>query len=259
MFPVYDENGGKRSRSKPWVMWILVALNVAVAIFLGLLPELFVSAIAYQYGVTPGFLSGQVNFDPTELAVRPEFTLLTYSFIHAKWSHLASNMLVLWVFGDNVERATGHVRFLLFYLLCQIAGALTHVVSDPTSLVPSIGASAAVSGVVGAYLLVRPGARVVVLVLGVMTVNLRAYLVIVGWLLWQLGEFYWTAGQSSVAYWGHFGGFVAGLLLIVPLRRPGVRILNVVSAEEAAIMGRGYLGRLRAKARDLAVRTRSLL
>lgn len=237
MFPVYDENGGRRSLSRPWVTWILVAINVANAILLGLLPDWFVSAIAYQYGVTPGFLSGRVSFDPTEFVIRPEWTLLTYSFIHAKWSHLASNMLVLWVFGDNVERATGHMRFLLFYFLCQIAGALAHVVSDPASLVPSIGASAAVSGVVGAYLLVRPSARVVMLILGVMTINLRAYFVIIGWALWQFGEFYWTGAQSDVAYWGHFGGFVAGLLLIIPLRRPGVRVLNAQHVTEALANG----------------------
>jgi membrane associated rhomboid family serine protease len=226
MFPVYDENGVRYSEFRPWVTWTLVATNTLITLFLGLLPGLFVTAIAYQLGVVPVVVTGSVSADEAGLVIRPELTLLTYGFIHAKWSHLASNMLVLWVFGDNIERATGHLRFLLFYLLCQLAGALAHVVSDPGSYVPAIGASAAVSGVVAAYLLVRPRARVVMLVLGVMTINFPAYWVIGGWLFWQLAEFLISRADSNVAYLGHFGGFVAGLMLILPLRRPGVRILG---------------------------------
>ncbi len=225
MFPVYDENGVGYSDFRPWVTWSLVGINVLITIFLGFLPALFVTAIAYQFGIVPAYIAG-TNPEAAELIIRPELTLLTYGFIHAKWSHLASNMLVLSVFGDNIEKATGHFRFLLFYFLCQIAGGLVHILSDPGSLVPSIGASAAVSGVVAAYLLVRPQARVVMLVLGVMTVNFRAYWVIAGWLIWQLGEFLIYRNDSDVAYWGHFGGFIAGLILIVPMRRPGVRLFG---------------------------------
>jgi membrane associated rhomboid family serine protease len=226
MFPVYDENGLRSSDFRPWATWSIVAVNTLITILLGLLPGIFVTAIVYQLGVVPAFVVGSVSVDETGLVVRPELTLLTHSFIHAKWSHLAANMLVLWVFGDNVERATGHLRFLIFYFLCQLAGALAHILSDPASFVPTIGASAAVSGVVAAYLLVRPQARVVMLVLGVMTINFPAYWVIGGWLAWQLAEFLISGADSNVAYLGHFGGFVAGLMLILPLRRPGVRILG---------------------------------
>jgi len=206
--------------------WSLVAINTLITVFLSFLPTIFANAIASQFAIVPAFISGSANPDSTELLIRPWLTLLTYGFIHVKWSHLASNMLVLWVFGDNIEKATGHIRFLLFYFLCQIAGGLTQVVSDPSSLVPSIGASAAVSSIVGGYLLVRPQARVVMLVLGVMTVNFRAYWVIAGWMIWQLAEYLIYQADSNVAYWGHFGGFVTGALLIVLLRRPDVKIFG---------------------------------
>lgn len=240
MFPVYDEKGLRYSDFRPWVTWSIVAINTLIAIVLGLLPGVFVTAIAYQLGVVPVVVTGSVSADEAGLVIRPELTLLTYGFIHAKWSHLASNMLVLWVFGDNIERATGHLRFLLFYLLCQLAGVLAHVLSDPGSVAPAIGASAAVSGVVAAYLLVRPRARVVMLVLGVMTVNFPAYWVIGGWLAWQLAEFLMFRGDTDIAYWGHFGGFVAGLVLILPLRRSGVRILG--ERGPRAVLQAGMIG-----------------
>jgi membrane associated rhomboid family serine protease len=191
-----------------------------------LLPGLFVEIIVHQFGLVPALVTGASSVSADDLLFRPELTLLTYGFVHAKWSHLASNMLVLWVFGDNIEKATGHLRFLLFYFLCQIAGAMAHVVSDPGSLAPSIGASAAVSGVVGAYLLVRPQARVVMLVLGVMTVNFPAYWVIIGWVVTQVAGFWWFGSDASIAYWGHFGGFAAGLLLVVIFKQPNTKILG---------------------------------
>ncbi len=226
MFPVYDENGSRRSVFRAWVTWSIVAVNVLIAIGLGLLPAIFVSIIAYQFGLVPAFLTDPANPDAAELIIRPEFTLLTYGFIHAKWSHLTSNMLVLWVFGDNVEKAIGHLRFLLFYFLCQIAGGIAHVISEPGALGPAIGASAAASGVVAAYLLVRPRARIVMLVLGVMTVNFPAYLVIVGWLLAQLAEFLIYRDETDIAYWGHFGGFIAGVALILLMHRPSVAMFR---------------------------------
>jgi membrane associated rhomboid family serine protease len=226
MIPVYDESGGRLFGFKPWVTWSLVALNTTIALFLALLPGLFVEIIVHQFGLVPALVTGASSIGAEDFLFRPELTLLTYGFIHAKWSHLASNMLVLWVFGDNIEKATGHFRFLLFYLLCQIAGAMAHVVSDPGSLAPAIGASAAVSGVVGAYLLVRPRARVVMLVLGVMTINFPAYWVIIGWFVTQVAGFWWFGSDVSIAYWGHFGGFAAGLLLVVIFKRPNARILG---------------------------------
>lgn len=258
LFPVYDENGLRCTEFRPWVTWIIVATNVLIAILLGLLPAEFFVALAYQFGLVPGFITGQAGSGSADLLVRPELTLLTYGFIHAKWSHLASNMLVLWVFGDNIEKATGHFRFLAFYFLCQIAGGLTHVVSDPASLAPSIGASSGVAGVVAGYLLVRPRARVVMLVLGVMTVNFPAYWVIAGWITWQLVEFLIERSSSNVAYWGHFGGFAMGLLLIVTLRRPGVKILEgwhpAAAWRTGLAMFRRALGRLRVRADALRSR-----
>lgn len=225
VIPVYDEDGTARGGSRAWAVWSLLGINVAVFLLLFLLPAALTLAAAYNLAVVPAALTGAPGVSELGLSVPPAITLLTYTFIHGSWLHLAANMIFLWVLGDDVEIATGHLRFLLFYVLCGIAAVLLHVASDTGSVAPVIGASGAVSGIVGAYLLLRPNARVTVLVLGILTLRLKAYWLIALWIAWQVFNVWWPLVETRTAYWGHIGGFAAGLLLILILRRRGVRVM----------------------------------
>jgi membrane associated rhomboid family serine protease len=139
-------------------------------------------------------------------------------FMHGGWMHLIGNMLYLWIFGDNVEDSMGHARFLVFYLLCGIAAVLAQALPDPSSIVPMVGASGAISGVLGAYLLLYPLARVLVVIpLGfiLQTMRIPAGIVLLLWFgLQLLSNAMQSAGQGGVAFRAHIGGFVAGMILI---------------------------------------------
>lgn len=223
--PVYEEDGRLPPGFRPWVMWGLVAANVLVFIFLAINPAMVVVVLAYHFGTVPAFLTGATSAEEFNLLVPSWVTLATYTFVHPAWFHLAANMIFLWVFGDNVEAATGHLRFLALYVMSGVAGGLAHVVSDTHSEIPLIGASGAVAGIVGAYLLIRPCAAVTVLLLGVITVKLRAYWMLGIWIAWQIIHVTLLRSGDEIAYWSHLGGFVAGLLLMPALRRRGVKLL----------------------------------
>ena len=178
---------------------------------LGLIPgELTHAArLGLRVQLGPGLCT--VNDDPINL-----FTPLTSMFLHGSWSHLLGNCLFLWVFGNNVEDSMGRLRFLIFYLLCGLAGAAAQVLTDPTSPVPMVGASGAISGVLGAYLLLYPRVRVRVLVVWFL-LSLPAYLVLLSWIGLQALNAYASRlnpQASGVAVWAHLGGFAAGLLLV---------------------------------------------
>jgi len=157
----------------------------------------------------------------------PAWTLLTCIFLHGGVGHLLGNMWSLWIFGDNVEDRLGHVRYLLFYLLCGVAASAVHLMSDRNSMIPTVGASGVIAGVMGGYLLMFPKARVDVFFFFVVFFNvvpIPACIVLGLWFAMQLGSGWTTpADQGGVAYWAHAGGFVAGLGLSVPvwLRRGG--------------------------------------
>jgi membrane associated rhomboid family serine protease len=224
VIPVYDENHRTRGM-RPWVMWTILALNVLALLYLLLLPADTVQALAFHFGVVPGFITKAVDTKDYGLLIPPLLTLGTYTFLHGSWLHLAGNMIFLWVFGDNIEAAMGHLRFVLFYLLCGIAGGLAHVASDPSSLVPLVGASGAVSGVLAAYLMLRPMAHVTVLLFGIMTFQIHAYWFLATWIAWQAVNLLLFQG-GEVSYWSHFGGLLAGALLIVVMRTPGVKLFQ---------------------------------
>ncbi len=226
VIPVHDEDGIARRGFRPWVVWSLLFVNVLVFVFLALLSAQALYVIGYNFGVVPALLMRAADTSVIGLLVWPEVTLVTYMFMHASWLHLTANMIFLWVLGDDVEAATGHFRFLAFYLLCGITGALVQVISDPGATAPVIGASAAISGIVGAYLLLRPYARMTVLVLGLITVRLRAYWVIGFWVVWQAVNVWWPLMGSQTAYWSHVGGFVAGLLLVPIMRKKDVALFS---------------------------------
>jgi len=193
----------------------------------------------YSYGFIPAVLLGDAEL-PAELAVLPPFaTLFTSMFLHGGLMHLAGNMIYLWVFGNNIEDNLGHARFLVFYLLCGIAAAFAQALPDPTSEIPMIGASGAISGVLGAYLILFPHARVhVIIPFGFMFLHtIRAGWLLGLWLVFQLlSGVFGDSSQGGVAFWAHVGGFVAGMALILVMRDRSRRLWRGPRAR-----GRSYL------------------
>ena len=176
----------------------------------------------------PAALLGGETLPPALYLVPPTATLFTSMFLHGGFMHLAGNMLYLWIFGNNVEDSMGHVRFVIFYLLCGVAAALAQAWPNPDSTIPMIGASGAISGVLGAYLLLFPRARVLVLIpLGAFSriVYVPAMFVLGFWFVLQLiNTALSEGGQGGVAFGAHIGGFVAGMVLIPLFKHRHVRL-----------------------------------
>jgi membrane associated rhomboid family serine protease len=202
------------ARSFPLVNWLLIAANILLFLVeLSLGPD--AEALTAALGVVPARLLA--NPTPDQLA-----TLVTSMFLHGGWAHVLSNMLALYIFGDNVEDRLGHVGYLIFYLLCGLAAGLTHILFNPTSPVPTIGASGAISGTLGAYFLLFPTARVFTLIpLFILPwfVEIPALFYLGFWFLSQLlnGTLEIVTGAQSyggVAWWAHAGGFITGLVLV---------------------------------------------
>lgn len=215
MFPLKDINP---SRTTPWMTYLLFGTNLAVFAyqlqlrFVG--GEMAYVGFVQKMGLVPEYLLSPSSW--ASLPVAPPLTVFTAMFVHAGVFHVAGNMLYLWVFADNVEDAMGPVRFLLFYLLCGIAAAAAQVAFLPGSGVPMVGASGAIAGVLGAYLVLYPRAQVLTLVfllIFVRVMYLPAVLLLGFWFLLQVISA--TGGSGAgVAWFAHIGGFVAGLLLI---------------------------------------------
>jgi membrane associated rhomboid family serine protease len=212
MLPLKDDI---RVRTRPIVVYGILAANVLVFLYeisLGAALNDFVR----QFGVTPYFL-----FHPS--GIETYLTLFTSMFIHSdSLMHIVGNMLFLWIFADNVEERMGHFKFLLFYFACGIAAALLQSAIDPSSRIPMIGASGAISGVLGAYILLFPKARVLALIpLGFFPrISYLPSFIFLG--LWFLFQFLFgvssIGAKGGVAYFAHIGGFVAGLILALPFR-----------------------------------------
>ncbi len=222
--PIHDANPLKHI-ARPWVAWGIIVANVVVfgLQFAGTFGH--VEEVILSYGLIPSTLFDIVE-RPANLAVVPDsFTIITSAFLHADIWHLGGNMVFLWVFADNIEDALGHLRFLLFYLLCAAGGSLLLVLSDPASQIPTIGASGAVSGVVAAYFLLHPTVRVWVLLFARIPLRLSALWLLGGWLAFQVYAVV-TGGDEGVAWIAHIGGAVAGALLVMVMRRPGVPLFD---------------------------------
>ena len=209
----------------------IIALCIGVFAWQSLLPERAAFEAALSYGVIPAVLFDYRDLPPQLAVIPAEATVFTSMFLHADWLHLGGNMLYLWVFGDNIEDSMGHVRFVAFYLVCGVAAVLAHGLMDPTSTVPLVGASGAISGILGAYLLLHPRVRVITLLLFriPLPLPLPAYIVLGGWILLQVFNLYvgdGMAAEGGTALWAHIGGFVAGVLLIVPMRRKGLKLFD---------------------------------
>jgi membrane associated rhomboid family serine protease len=230
--PLSDDNP-LRFVPYQWVTVGLIAVNVLV--FLAQSVGIGTTA-AGSFGVVPselaqmGILGGAAHGRFDTIGLPEGVTLITYMFFHSDLLHLASNMLFLWVFGDNIEDAVGHVRFLLFYLACGIFSALVHAWMLPGSWVPLIGASGAIAGVIAAYLMLHPHVRVWVLVFRVIPLQISAFWVLGIWIITQVFMLIFTRGDH-VAWSAHVGGLIAGAALIVVARRPGVPLFDLDMAD----------------------------
>ena len=222
--PLHDDNALEQI-PRPYVNWALVALSVAVHALVALVPSGDVGAASAALGIVPSAVQGPEPLQAGQGIVPPAGTLVTYAFLHGGWMHLLGNMLFLWVFGDNIEDAVGHGRYLLFFVLCAAGAGLFHVVMHPGSGTPLIGASGAVAGVVSAYLLLHPRVKVWVLVLKRLPMRLTAAWVLGFWVLFQLGSAVVDTG-NRISWWAHVGGIVVGMVLIVFMRRRGVPLLD---------------------------------
>lgn len=216
MIPLHDDNP---TRHAPFVTVALIVVCALVFLWQTSLVGGARQYAVYAFGAIPAVISGEAHL-PAELERVPAWmTAFTSMFLHGGWMHVIGNMLYLWIFGNNVEDAMGPVRFTVFYAVCGLFALLAHTVPDPASTVPVIGASGAVSGVLGAYLLLYPHARVLVLIpLGIFlhTMRIRAGWVLSGWFLLQLVNSAVASGGGGggVAWGAHVGGFIAGAVLI---------------------------------------------
>ncbi|MDX2308733.1 MAG: rhomboid family intramembrane serine protease [Hyphomicrobium sp.] len=226
--PIHDENTLRRIKA-PYVTYGLIALNVLVLVFqsAGLSEPTIASfgVIPVELFMRAGLISGGVDAVLQTVPVPEQLTLISYMFFHGDWLHLAGNMLFLWVFGDNVEDAMGHVKFLLFYLLCGVFAALTHAAVVPDSANPLIGASGAVAGVISAYLMLHPRVRVWVIAFKFIPLRITAAVALGLWILIQL-LMVMLPQMEPIAWWAHIGGLVAGAVLIVVLRDRGVPLFD---------------------------------
>jgi len=229
VIPLYDDNPTSRTAV---VTMGLIALCVAVFLYQLSLDQRAATLWVYRMGAIPAVVTGELRLHPDVAgAVPPTATLVTSMFLHGGWLHIAGNMLYLWIFGNNIEDALGHGRFLVFYLICGILAALAHVVMAPASEVPMIGASGAISGVLGAYLLLYPRAQVGVLVpIGFIltVVRLPAVVVLVLWFAFQFLSNLFGGGAEGggVAWMAHVGGFIAGMALLFLFKPRGLPLFG---------------------------------
>lgn len=242
MFPFSDT--GAHHNTFPYVKLTLIALASLVFLYelaLGGIGLLFgeanssLAAFFFRWGFIPEELTRGRPFTlPAQIRtpLPTEVTILSSMFIHGGFLHFAGNMLFLWVFGDNIEDRLGHVKFLLFYLVTGAAAALSHLLVEPHSQSPLVGASGAISGVMGAYLVLYPRNRIRALVVFVLitVIEVRAFYLLALWFLWQLAQGLFSLGlsqQVSVAFFAHVGGFLAGVVLVglyrVLFRQPQLR------------------------------------
>jgi membrane associated rhomboid family serine protease len=229
MLPISDSD--LRRRTRPYVNVSLIILCGVVFIYELVLGELDRTIFFYQFGLIPSEVAQGINY---ELLIGPTgqmldiatpipnwATMFTSMFIHGDWMHFGFNMLFLWVFGDNIEDRFGHFKYLLFYLAAGVAAVWLQVAIDTSSQIPTIGASGAIAGVLGAYLFLYPLSRIrtVVILLFIFFVRIPAFLLLGFWFLLQFFSGIGSLGPSSqtggVAYWAHIGGFIFGAVVVI--------------------------------------------
>ncbi|HHL39247.1 MAG TPA: rhomboid family intramembrane serine protease [Deltaproteobacteria bacterium] len=210
MIPLKDENP---TGSFPIVTVLIIAINAAVFLFQSTLTPGAQEVFIYRTAVIPYEITHFTDIYPWGI-LPPPFTLLTAMFVHGGFFHMAGNMLYLWIFGDNIEDRLGHLRFLLFYLFTGAVASLAHIMAEPSSSMPMVGASGAVAGVLGAYFLVFPRARILTLLFFfffVQVVRVPALVFLGIWFVFQVLN---SMAGGNIAWFAHIGGFLAGMLLI---------------------------------------------
>ena len=236
MFPYHDENTTQRTAV---ITMLIIAANVlAWLVVEGAGAPLALARAVCELGLIPGELTGMLapgtRFPMGDGLVcltdpgRQVAHVFTSMFLHGSWMHLLGNLWFLWIFGNNIEDSMGHGRFLAFYLLCGVAAALLQVAVSPQSAIPMVGASGAISGVMGAYLVLYPRVKVYTFVpIGIipLSIALPAWTMLLYWMALQLlgglVGFLSAEGGGGVAFWAHVGGFVAGVVLVKLFARPG--------------------------------------
>jgi membrane associated rhomboid family serine protease len=222
MFPIRDD---QPSFSTPFVNYFIIGLNVVAFLFelsVGMQSRNAANALMFQFGVVPLHFERALAGSPVYTISATFLTIFTSMFLHGGWIHIIGNMWFLWIFGDNVEDYLGHFKYLIFYLLCGFAAALTHIVLNIGSNIPTVGASGAISGVMGAYILLYPRAKVLTLVVLIVFFTfwwIPAWVFLGYWFLMQFLTGAATIAETTqatggVAVWAHVGGFVAGIILI---------------------------------------------
>ena len=241
----FSDDAPRRNIRHPYGTYALLAACFFVFFYQLSLSDYATKLFVTTYGTIPAAVFGNGPWASTpEMTPVPAWgTLLSSMYLHAGFMHIIGNMLFLWILGDNVEDSLGHVRYLCFYSICGILAALAHSISDPVSQIPMIGASGAVSGVIGAYLVLHPRAPIRVLLL-IFIIWLPAWVVLGFWIGYQIFCVI-TATDGGVAWWAHIAGFFVGALLIIFMRRRGTPIFdqNYVKIDHRLLSTRPRKGR----------------
>ncbi len=228
MIPLKDDNP---TEIKPIVTIGFIVACVLVFLYQVSLQAKLGEIFVYQYGAIPAVVFGYADLPPELVAIPAYSSLMTSMFLHGGWMHLIGNMMYLWIFGNNIEDVMGHVKFVVFYVLCGLLAALSHAAIDSGSTVPMVGASGAISGILGAYILLYPRARVLVLIpFGFFSqmIYIPAGIVLGLWFLMQLFSGGMSIGNQGggVAFFAHIGGFVVGMALIPFFKHSHVKFFN---------------------------------
>ena len=234
--PIRDDNP---HTTTPFVNYTLLAACILVFVWQFLLGEDAGQQAVLAYGFTPANFFGQGD-SPGDIPAM--LTMFTSMFMHGGWMHLGGNMLYLWIFGDNIEASLGHKRYLVFYLLCGAAAALAQGFAAPGSDIPMVGASGAISGVLGAYLVLHPRSNIKVFVflfIIVTVINVPAFVVLGFWIFGQLmSSASVDAGEPGVAFIAHIGGFVAGAILVFFFKKKSVPAFDTAHSRPFAVENR---------------------
>jgi membrane associated rhomboid family serine protease len=233
VMPLYDDNPFKLPH-RPIVTWGLIVANLVLFV-----AEFSASAgpetIVRTYGLIPDALIGEISVAG---ALSPVLTLFSYQFLHADLTHLLGNMIFLWVFGDDIEECLGRLRYLGFYLASGVIGGLVYVWSDVHSSGPLIGASGSIAGVVIAYVMLRPCAKITVLTFGIIPMRISAYWVVGVFVVMQFINLE-SSSKSEVAYWCHIGGMLAGAALFPLMRPAGVVLFECIRPPKVPVVVAG--------------------
>ena len=219
-FPISDDN---HSTTRPYVCYCLIALCSFIFLWQSTLPVNLYNEAINNFGVIPLAVLGE-----KESYINPYLTIFTSMFMHGSWMHLIGNMVFLWIFGDNIEDSMGHKKFIVFYFVSGICAALLQAIIDPSSDIPMIGASGAIAGVLGAYLVLHPKANVNVLFwlfIFITVIKVPAFIVLS---IWIISQFFSASvgSEGGVAYFAHIGGFIAGAFLISFFKDSHIRLFQ---------------------------------